>query len=77
MMNQNEQHAVSLLIKERDELRAALATARAGESAWRDFAEHQEHCAVCGESVEDCEDGSRLKRTATGAIKDDPAQGEG
>lgn len=32
--------------------------------AWREFAEHQEHCATCAEAVSDCTTGTMLKDAA-------------
>jgi uncharacterized SAM-binding protein YcdF (DUF218 family) len=37
--------------------------------AWQDFAEHQMHCAACGEAVQDCEQGTRLWHAALGKPK--------
>ena len=34
---------------------------------WQDFACHQEHCAVCGEAVSDCPDGSAYRKLALDA----------
>ena len=33
---------------------------------WKEYAEHQEHCAACGEAVSDCAEGSELRRRAGG-----------
>lgn len=38
--------------------------------AWKDFADHQEYCAVCANSVDDCEDGSKLRAIANVKIED-------
>ena len=55
------------------DLRAALAAAIAERDAlreagrrWKEYAEHQEHCATCGEAVSDCTEGSELRRRAGG-----------
>lgn len=47
--------------------RAQSASGTASDAArWREYAEHQEHCATCGEAVDDCPDGSRLRSVARG-----------
>ena len=39
-------------------------------SAWKEFAEHMEYCAVCAEDVDNCEDGSLLRSVAKVKIDD-------
>ena len=39
-------------------------------SAWKEFAEHMEYCAVCAEDVDNCEDGSILQSVAKVKIDD-------
>ena len=31
---------------------------------WKEYAQHQEICAVCAEAVKDCEEGTRLQAAA-------------
>lgn len=45
------------------------ARLQAERDAWKDYAQHQEHCAVCGDSVSDCEEGSTLKAAALAKIE--------
>ena len=46
---------------------AEITRANAAErdaARWKDYAEHQETCATCGESVSDCDTGSALRDEA-------------
>lgn len=43
---------------------ARLKELEAEAKRWKEYAEHQEHCATCGEAVSDCTEGSELCRRA-------------
>lgn len=43
-----------------------LAEAERERDAWKEFAQHQEHCAVCADAVSDCIDGTNLRSAAIG-----------
>lgn len=49
----HDQKQIRALVAERD--------------AWKAYAEHQEHCRDCAESVHSCEEGSKLGAAARGA----------
>lgn len=53
--------------REESEWAKMLAESEANALRWREYAEHQEHCATCGEAVGDCEEGSELRRFALSA----------
>lgn len=45
-------------------IQAARNEAEARVTAWKDYAQHQEHCPTCAEAVQDCYEGSRLRDAA-------------
>ena len=68
----SEQFAISKFATRQDREEAMLKEIeklRAERDAWRDYAQHQEHCAVCGEAVSDCYDGSALRHAALAKIE--------
>lgn len=44
----------------------AIDDLKGERDAWKAYAEHQEHCAICGEAVSDCDVGSALRDAAMG-----------
>jgi hypothetical protein len=54
-------------LERRDVLLSYIATTETACNAWRDFAQHQEWCAVCADSVKECFDGSLLRDKANRA----------
>ena len=66
-------HAKRRVFKEiADAFRAEVSR----RAKWQDYATHQEHCAVCGEAVSDCYEGSQYKAIAleADAKQDAPAE---
>jgi len=52
------------LESESADLRGKLEQAQKDAERWKDYAQHQEICADCGEAVSDCETGSALRDAA-------------
>lgn len=51
------EHARAVLLK-------YVETTEKERDAWKEFANHQDYCAVCAESVRECEIGRELQRIA-------------
>lgn len=48
---------------------AAMADLIAERDAWKEFAQHQECCGVCADSVGDCMEGSHLRTLASAGLE--------
>ena len=49
---------------------AYLEFYKANADAWKEYAKHQEYCAVCAENVDDCETGAALRSVADVSFED-------
>lgn len=56
---------LKLAISAREELTAARAEAE----AWKIYAGHQENCAWCADSIDDCDEGQTLRDAAIDAAR--------
>jgi hypothetical protein len=52
-----------------EELETALTAARAEAEAWKIYAGHQEKCAWCADSIDDCDEGQTLRDAAIDAAR--------